>query len=193
MQRKHVRLMPPAIALLALLLVAPPTSAQPPPPPTYLIQVSLLAASKTGPNELDDMPANTRQAIEDVRQFLQFKSYRLLDTALVRSDRGARTTLTGPDDREFLAAFSFNDQQVVAQRMEKPRKLLVRRFELIEKFEVSPPLLAAGGDKGAPVSPASRQVLSSSFAAELGQTLLDGTSRLNRGDEAPKVLFTALP
>ena len=33
MKRKHVRLIPPTIALLALSLVAQPTSAQPPPPP----------------------------------------------------------------------------------------------------------------------------------------------------------------
>ena len=183
-----------AIAVRLLSLAALPAVAQPPPPPTYLIQVSLLAASKTGPNELADMPANTRQAIEDVRQFLPFKSYRLLDTALVRTDRGARTTLTGPDDREFRAAFSFNNQHVVAQRMEKADKLLVQQFELVEKYELLPSLLVAGGERGAaPVSPASRPVLSSSFAAEIGQTVVVGTSRLNGGDEALIVLFTALP
>lgn len=193
MKRNPLRLVLPAVALLALSFLALPLVAQPPPPPTYLIQVSLLAASKTGLNELDDMPANTKKAIEDVRQFLPFKSYRLLDTALVRTDRGARTTLTGPDDREFRAAFSFNSQHVVAQRAEKADQLLVQHFELVEKIELSPALLAGGGDKGAPVSPASKQVLSSSFAAELGQTVVVGTSRLNGGEEALMVLFTALP
>ncbi len=180
-----------AFALLTLSISALPAIAQPPPPPTYLIQVSLLAASKTGQNELADLPQNTRQAIEDVRQFLPFKSYRLLDTALVRTDRGARTTLTGPDNREFRAAFSFGRHQVVAERMEKKGKLMVQSFELVEKVELSPPQLSSGGDRGAPVSPASRPVLSSSVAAELGQTVVVGTSRLNGGDEAMIVLFTA--
>ena len=190
---RPLRLAPLAFALLVLSLTAMPAPAQPPPPPTYLIQISLLAASKTGPNELEDMPANTRQAVEDVRQFLPFKSYRLLDTALVRADRGARTTLTGPDDREFRAAFSFNNEPVVAQRMEKKEKLLVRQFELVEKIAVAPQLLTDTGDSKPPAAVSSKQVLSSSFAAEIGQTVVVGTSRLNGGDEALIVLFTALP
>jgi hypothetical protein len=176
-----------AAATLALSLPALPASAQPEPPPTHLVQVSLLAASKTGPNELADLPANTRQAIEDVRQFLPFKSYRLLDTALVRTQRSARTMLTGPDDREFRATFSLSGQQ-------KPGKLLVQSFDLVEKIEM--PVPAAGGySEGVapPASPASKYLLSSSFAAEVGQTVVVGTSRLNGGDEALIVLFTALP
>ena len=175
------------IAILALVLasLALPTAAQPE-RPTHLIQISLLAASKTGANELADLPENTRQAIEDVRKFLPFKSYRLLDTALLRSDRVARTMLTGPDHREFRASFSLGHPQ-------NPGELMIQNFELVEKVELSPALLSAGGDKGAPVSPASKQVLSSSFAAEVGQTVVVGTSRLNGGDEALMVLFTALP
>ena len=147
----------------------------------------MLAASKSGPNELSDLPANTRQAVEDVRQFLPFKSYRLLDTALVRTDRVARTTLTGPNDREFRATFTLDGRH-------EPGQLMVRTFELVEKIEVPLAALLAGGDDApAPASPASKTVLSSSFAAEIGQTVVVGTSRLNGGDEALMVLFTALP
>ena len=170
---------------LVLALLALPVAAQQD-RPTHLIQISLLAASKSGPNELGDLPENTRQAIEDVRRFLPFKSYRLLDTALLRTDRVARTMLTGPDNREFRASFSLSAPQ-------KAGELMVQSFELVEKFELPPSLLAAGGGKSGPVSPASRQVLSSSFAAEVGQTVVVGTSRLNGGDEALMVLFTALP
>ena len=153
---------------------------------THLVQISLLAASKTGPSELTDLPENTRQAIEDVRRFLPFKSYRLLDTALVRTDRGARTTLTGPDDREFRAAFSLNPPPISGS-------LLVRSFELVEKVELPAAMLVGNGDSPGPVSPANKPVLSSSFTAEIGQTVVVGTSRLNGGDEAMMVLFTALP
>ena len=121
-----------------------------------------------------------------MRRFLPFKSYRLLDTALVRTDRVARTMLTGPEDREFRATFSLDGQR------NEPGSLMVRSFELVEKVDLPLPLLAGEGDS-APVSPASKQVLSSSFAAEVGQTVVVGTSRLNGGDEAMMVLFTALP
>jgi hypothetical protein len=169
-----------ALALLALPLAAQPAR------PSHLIQISLLAASRSGPNELADLPQNTRQAIEDVRQFLPFKSYRLLDTALLRSDRVARTMLTGPDDREFRASFSLNLPY-------EPGELVVQNFELIEKIALPPSLLSTGGDTKPPASPASKQVLSSSFTAKVGQTVVVGTSRLDAGDHALMVLFTALP
>ncbi|MFQ5348842.1 MAG: hypothetical protein ACE5EG_00200 [Thermoanaerobaculia bacterium] len=181
MNRAFLRIAP--LAILILALHALPATAQSE-RPTHLIQISLLAAAKSGPNELADLPQNTRQAIEDVRQFLPFKSYRLLDTALMRTDRVARTMLTGPDNREFRAELSLAPSG---------SELMVRHFELVEKVELPAPLIAGGGDTGGPVSPASKQVLSSSFAAAIGQTVVVGTSRLNGGDEALVVLFTALP
>ncbi len=75
----------------------------------------------------------------------------------------------------------------------EPGSLLVRSFDLQEKNEPAPPRVATGGDKTAPVAPGRKTLLSSSFAAEVGQTVVVGTSRLNGGDEAMIVLFTALP
>ena len=175
-----------ALAVCALLLPTPPATAQPETMPTHLVQISLLAAAKTGPNELADLPANTREAIEDVRQFLPYKSYRLLDTALLRAQRGARTSLTGPDNRDFSVAFTLDARN-------EPGSLLVRAFDLQEKVAPAPPAFATGGDKTTPVAPGNRTILSSSFTAEIGQTVVVGTSRLNGGDEAMIVLFTALP
>ena len=174
-----------ALALPALLLAATPAASQDD-MPTHLVQISLLAAAKTGPDELADLPENTRAAIDDVRRFLPFKSYRLLDTALLRAQRAGQTTLTGPEDREFRVSFNLDGRQ-------EPGKLLVRSFDLVEKFMPAAPLLSADSDRGAPVVPASKLVMSSSFSADVGQTVVVGTSRLNGGDEAMIVLFTALP
>ena len=185
MTRPSYRYLPLAIALAMLMLPAAPAAAQDS-SQTHLVQISLLAASKTGPNELADLPENTRKAIDDVRRFLPFKSYRLLDTALLRAHRAGQTTLTGPEDREFRVSFSLDGQQ-------EPGKLLVRSFDLVEKFMPAAPLLSGDGERGAPVAPASRLVMSSSFSADVGQTVVVGTSRLNGGDEAMMVLFTALP
>lgn len=179
----------PALFAVALLMLPPattPAGAQRQEPATHLIQISLLAAAKSGPSELTDLPANTRQAIEDVRQFLPYKSYRLLTTGLLRIQTGARTTLTDPQGRVFFVALSLGEGQ-------QPGSLLVRSFELQEKSEPKPPLVSGGGDRVAPVAPSSRNLLSSSFAAEIGQPVVVGTSRLDGGDEALMVLFTALP
>ena len=174
-----------ALVALALSLAALPAAAQQE-RVSHLVQISLLAAAKTGPSDLADLPENTRQAIEDVRRFLPFKSYRLLDTALIRTNRGARTMLTGPDGREFQAIFSIDPQAA--------GELLVRSFELVEKVPLpAPPAAGSSGARAAPASPASRLSLSSSFAAEIGQTVVVGTSRLDGGDQALMVLFTAMP
>ncbi len=182
------------LGVLAAGSVPAPAAESPPiPPPTRLLQISLLAASKTGPSELADLPANTRQAIEDIRQFLPFKSYRLLDTGLVRTALGARTKLRGPGGGEFVAALNI-------QALDEPGKIMVRNFELIERIrhEVPAPASAAGAGSGPriapePPKPSSHPVMSSSFAADIGQTVVVGSSRLNGGDEALIVLFTALP
>ena len=100
-----------SLVVLAVAIAAAPTAAQET-METHLIQISLLVASKTGPSELADLPANTRQAIEDVRRFLPFKSYRLLDSALMRAHRGARTTLRGSGDREFVVAFTLDGRPI---------------------------------------------------------------------------------
>ncbi len=70
---------------------------------------------------------------------------------------------------------------------------MVRSFELVEKIDLPAPLLTGDEGKAAPVSPASKLVMTSSFAADVGQAVVVGTSRLNGDDEALMVLFTALP
>ena len=72
-------------------------------PDTRLVQINLLAASKTGSSELSDLPANTRKAIEDIKDFLPFKSYRILDTSLVRA-------LVSPPDRGESAGQDVHDR-----------------------------------------------------------------------------------
>lgn len=182
------------LGVLAAGSVPAPAAESPPiPPPTRLLQISLLAASKTGPSELADLPANTRQAIEDIRQFLPFKSYRMLDTALVRSSRGARTTLRGPGEREYRVALNFLQQP-------QDDKLQVLHFELVQErplavaFSARDAARATGGESPplAPRPPLG-PVISTSFSAEIGQTVVVGSSRLDGGDEALVVLFTALP
>lgn len=192
------RMFRPTVALTAAALLlgalAAPAAASPPERHTHLIQISLLLASKSGPSDLADLPANTRTAIEDIRQFLPFKSYQLLDTGLVRTFRNAHTKLRGPGGSEFTAAIHLRPNA-------PPGKVMVNTFELIEKLRYDspwrPPAAASdGGKEGEAPSapkPSTQRVMSSSFSADVGQTVVVGSSRLNGGDQALVVLFTALP
>jgi len=170
---------------------------------TRLVQINLLAASKTGNSDLSDLPANTRKAIEDIKDFLPFKSYRILDTSLVRAlvgthnrgSRPAKTFMTGPDGTKLqveLRMISEKDTgEILVQQFEVSPDML-SRFKAVtvnpDQEDTSAPAIAPRADlldMGA--------LISTSFTAHLGQTVVVGSSRLNGGDDALIVLFTALP
>lgn len=196
------------IASFGILVGFAPAAAQDEVPDTKLVQINLLAASKAGTNELSDLPANTRKAIEDIRDFLPFKSYRLLDTSLVRvlvpSHRGSpgrgpsKTFMRGPDDTKLEIMMSMTlgetDSEVFVGRFEVSPSVMDRL-----RAVTLPPEQSGQGDTSAPmVAPRadlidSGSLISTSFTAEIGQTVVVGSSRLNGGDDALIVLFTALP
>lgn len=172
-------------------------------PDTRLVQINLLAASKAGSSELSDLPVNTRKAIEDIKDFLPFKSYRILDTSLVRAlvgthnrgSRPAKTFMTGPDGTKLqveLRMISEKDTgEILVQQFEVSPDML-SRFKAVtvnpDQEDTSAPAIAPRADlldMGA--------LISTSFTAHLGQTVVVGSSRLNGGDDALIVLFTALP
>jgi hypothetical protein len=135
------------------------------------------------------LPENVRPAVEDVRQFLPYKSYRILDVALVRSDRLARTSMKGPDGAAYDVEVSFSP------RPEEGR-IVVSRFQ-VARTETPRPLTRIETDQlewqsaAAPEAP--RSVVETSFTADLGKTVVVGSSRLDGGQTALIVLFTALP
>ena len=209
---KHLQTWPAVAAVLlstTLLAGTTPLAAQPDEvPDTKLVQINLLAASKTGSNELSDLPANTRKAIQDIRDFLPFKSYRLLDTSLVRvlvpSHRGSprsgpsNTFMRGPDDTKLEIRMSMmmgeTESEVFVGRFEVSPSVMDRL-----RAVTMTPEQQDQADPGAPVvAPRadlidSGPLISTSFTAEVGETVVVGSSRLNGGDDALIVLFTALP
>ena len=192
------------IALIAVLVVANGVAglatAQEPAPETRLIQINLLAASKSGDSDLSDLPANTRKAIEDIKDFLPFKSYRILDTSLVRAmvqedrSRPAETYISGPEGEKLQVSVSMTAEkggtEVLVHHFEVTPSMRDRFFAVTPEQQIDPnaPAVAPRADllDAGPF-------ISTSFTAKVGQTVVVGSSRLNGGDEAMIVLFTALP
>ena len=210
MTKRNSKLLGLALATLLLsgsgIAVAQGNSTQEEPPDTRLVQINLLAASKTGNSDLSDLPTNTRKAIEDIKDFLPFKSYKILDTSLVRalvsppnrSSRTAKTFMTGPDGSKLQVVIRLTGEKGASEIF-------------VQQFEVSPDIMSrfrpmtltpeqdAQVDSSAPaIAPRAElldmgALISTSFTAHVGQTVVVGSSRLNGGDEALIVLFTALP
>ena len=146
---------------------------------TQLFQVILLRGATSGPEELVGLPKNAEKAIRDVRDFLPFKSYRLLDSGLLRVEDLGNARLDGIPPQQY--------QVRVAYKPLPNNRLSIWDFTLTA---VKPP---GGTPLPRGVAPeAERAIISTSFTIDIGETIVVGSSRLG-GDQALIVLFTALP
>lgn len=103
---------------------------------TYLFQVVLLIGDNEGGSSYDGVPKNAMSALEDIRDFLPFKNYRLLDVALMRSDQNADSVMSGPSGETLDLSLRFE-----ADTSAEPTRLNVRDFRLNGQRG---PLAAAG-------------------------------------------------
>ncbi len=139
---------------------------------TQLFQIIILTGSTEGPEELKNLPKNSEKAIRDIRDFLPYKRYVLVDSGLLRMTSHAgpsQTTLTGKiggSTVEFETGMRYREQE---------GKLSVERFQLIR------------------MDPKPRAVLETSFGIARGETVVVGTSKLNGDGGALIVLVTAVP
>ena len=148
----------------ALAQDAAPQAPEARPRPTYIFQVALLVAEKEGSGSLRDLPPNTLKAIQDIREFLPFKSYRLVDVSLLRSDHIAQATINGPQGELYGIHLR------VAQTSEE---------HLIEV-------------RGFVIASDDHNLISTSSTVNLGETIVVGTSKLDGTDKALVTLFTVI-
>ena len=148
--------------------------------PTQLFQIILVRGSAAGPEEIVGIPANAAKAIRDIRDFLPFRSYRILDSGLLRGGEGpAKLRVDGVAPQQY-------DVSIVWQRL-SPGKLLIRRFVVHAVRRPGTAPLPRG------VAPqAERPVIDTSFSVDVGETIVVGSSKLG-GSEALLVLLTAMP
>lgn len=160
--------------------VAPPPTTASSGGPTRLFQIVLVRGAISGPEELVGIPKNAEKAIRDVHDFLPFKSYKLLDSGLMRvGDTGGKIRLEGVSPQQYDVR--------VAWKPGAANKLAIWDFAVVPvRLPGTTPL-----PKG--VAPeAERPVIDTSFTVDPGETVVVGSSRLG-GDVALIVLFTAIP
>jgi len=147
--------------------------------PTQLFQVILLRGTTAGNDDLAGVPKNAEKAIRDIRDFLPFKSYRLLDSALLRLSDSGKARLDGIPPQQYEVRLAF--------KLLPNNKLSIWDFNLMAvKPHNGPPL-------GKGVAPeAERALIDTSFTMDIGETIVVGSSKLG-GNEALIVLLTAVP
>jgi hypothetical protein len=210
------------LAVLVLVLAAAPALAQPAetpstpppagvravvaqtPPPFWgdeagesqLFHITLVAASRQGGSGgQGTLPKAVAQALDDIKDFLPYQGYRVVDSALVRASRQARATLKGPDGTSFEAEILFRP----GKADDGPKSFLVEHFELrralgTEDLARDLELLRSERSGRPAIAPRAPQAaLRASFRIDEGETVVVGSSRLDGGEDALIVLLTAVP
>jgi hypothetical protein len=159
-----------AIAAAPLLTLSPPLRADQ--RPSYAFQAVFLIADNTASGSLEGVPENTQKALRSAAAFLPYKSYRLLDSAWIRTSFKGSSRVTGADGNPL-------EVHITLDINTKPETRIV-----LNEFYLQT-LLRNGAPYGQPL-------LSTTFSMELGETVVVGTSRLDGSDKALVVLLTAL-
>jgi len=138
----------------------------------------LLLGEAQGTTQPENISAPARKALADIKDFLPYKSYRVLDTLWVAGSDNGNTSggLRGLDNENYefqLRSFPRNPTATP----ETPDAALSRaQFRLITRPSAT----------GGPVL-----ILDNSFNISAGETVVVGTSRV-QGDRALVVLLTAV-
>jgi hypothetical protein len=157
--------------------------------------VVLVMGDLQGTSATDDVPAAARKALSDMREFLPYKSYRLLDAGWMMccgddgrggpaerrmSSEISNLTLRGPDDQEYEVKLSTAGTE--------SGRVLVRRFALF----------ATGSSPEAAASQVTARTLQRRLAdledrAQLRQTqIAEARRRVETGTAAPTTEITKL-
>jgi hypothetical protein len=147
-----------------------------------MFHVALVIAESEGTQTAQQgLPKGVQKAISDLQDFLPYKSYRMIDSSLVRADGRGKTQLKGPAGEQYTASLDYRDAD--------KDSYLVEQFALTKMKAASPDAkpLARGV---APLPP--EQPLVSSFRITRGETVVVGSSGLGAG-KALIVVLTAMP
>jgi len=152
-------------------------------PLTQSFQLLLLAASTHKGAGEPDVPASAQKALSDLRGFLPYKDYKLLDSTWLRAtqDRPTEGRVVGRGDQGYAVKLRF--------RTTGSDQMFLDHFELNEELMTARP--TAEGKKSDVHVP--RDLISTSFSLKKGETIVVGTSKLDGSEEALVVLLTAVP
>ena len=174
------------VIVLCLCLALAPLSQAAPDRDSYLIQVVLVIAESEGKMEIRGLSENALKAMEDIRQFLPFKSYRVLDTALIRSNEIGEGLLNGPQGVDYEVGFRFREND---DRLNFDFQLVDQGPSVATRAQAQ-----KSGTMDTTLAPRPpRRLIESTFSVQPGETIVVGSSKLNGGGKALLVLLTAIP
>lgn len=149
-------------------------------PPSQRLQLHLLVAGRDRGQIPEALTAGPRKALEDLAAVLGYRSFVLLDVALVETVESARTNLAGPGGVVLDAALRVR----AVTGLENDKLHVDLSLTVPGAHEQAQ---AAGGEGFRPAS-----LLNTSLSLDAGETVVVGTSRVDGGEEGLVLLLTAL-
>jgi hypothetical protein len=158
-------------------------------------RVVLIVSSTMAEPPVDNVPADARKALEDMKAFLPFKSYRLFGTGEVDARRGesAALRISGGDNQTFEITIARDAPTLVngnGASRSTPDPRLSLSFMLRDVSGIT--LRDARGTSPGPPLVVSEPSINTLVAMDVGETIVVGTSRV-RGSRGLLALLTALP
>jgi hypothetical protein len=181
-----------------------------------------------------NVPAAARKALTDMKDFLPYKSYRLLDAQWILGSQKTMTRLRGPNDQDYdltlrgdmmtgklRVSFRLQDPGVVGDASPRAAEFAAAQAAKLQELQIaraaaeseaaqtrergaSQQSVAAADQKMSRIRreietmkqvslPGSSAIIDTSFAMDVGETVVVGTSRVRGGDKALIALLTAVP
>jgi hypothetical protein len=158
-------------------------------PQTQGFQLILLAGSAQAGASPKDLSAGAQKALNDLKGFLPYKSYALLDSSFLPATPEAQSTarLVGRGGAAYNLRMAFR-----SSGLEEKRQLFVNRFALREEGGTTPIVPSRTDGTGGTERRAPRDLVDTTFSLKPGETIVVGTSRLDGSEDALVVLLTAL-
>lgn len=149
-------------------------------PQSRNLQILLLSAAMKAGATAPEIPENGQKALADIRKFLPFKSYQLVDAAWLTATEGqvAQGRLGGASGIAYQVKLRFR-----AGEQETP-SIFLDHFELGQEMVIS--------TKEGPHYD-TRRLIDTTFDVKVGETVVVGTSRADGADGALVVLLTVAP
>lgn len=138
-------------------------------PSTQTFQLVVLAAGNKPNGPVPSLAPGAQKALDDIKAFLPFKHYRVLDTVWVRVTQGdvAQAQVAGFFGHTYGLAMRFQSGGVDG------KQLFINAFELEGENE--------------------KELIQTSFSMNAGETVVVGTSSAPPSEEALVAILTALP
>lgn len=153
-------------------------------PQSQSFLLTVLAADDRAGASAAGVPEAAQKALRDIRGFLPFKGYRLLDVAWMRTTETASAQIGG-DGITYEAQLRF-------KRVGEPAaKELVVEFGL--RAEVPRDNAPAAAGRSTDEHPSRLQLIGTNFNVHAGETVVVGTSKVGANTPALVVLLTAAP